>query len=250
MIVFGVKPIRKNRGIVAAFCPLRNRICEFRVVDLRSAFHIWFIPVGGSVHRQFELHDKEAKIAYVAGRDTAKRAVRKPTHDSISDLATSTNPEAIQTLELYDRLEQACRDAPPMSEDRIGFLTEKFLAAEFSFQRASVTGPSESISALLALLFIASTAVAVISWQQWAWWQLPASVAALLLPVVIWRAVVSTKRAGLRPIAAHLAGAVENISPTIEELEAARLEAHNAGLGVAKAMKLQDLLMLLDGRKR
>ena len=250
MLVFGVKPIRKKLGVVAAFCPLRNRIGEFRVVDLRSAFHIWFLPVGGGAHRHYELHDKSAKIAYVAEPDLAKRAIRKPTHESIGDLAAATNPDAMETLERYDAFEEACRDAPPMSDDRVGFLAEKLLAAEFSFQRASVTGPSESISAVVALLFIACVFLAVIAFNQWAWWPIPAAIAVLLVPVVIWRALVSTKRAGLRPVMAHLAGSIANIAPTTDELEAAQLDARNAGLGIAKAMKPRDLLALIERASR
>ena len=248
MIVFGSKSVQKKLGAIAVPCPLRGRICRFEAWDIRNAFHIWFIPLGIGKHRHYEIRDKSVGIFYLAEYDLVQHAEKRPHDDSINELIAATNPEAIEAQRRHDDWVARCLESPRQSDDRLTYSVQMFADAEFSFQQATATGASESISAVLALFLICSVFAAAILWQSSAsvWLPLPVATAAVLLPILVWRALVSSKKAGLRAIESQLADAIGRISPTLEEVDTARLCACDAGLQLAKAAETVDLWALIE----
>ncbi|MEZ6317423.1 MAG: hypothetical protein R3B49_01525 [Phycisphaerales bacterium] len=241
MIIWGSRIIRRRLGRVGTFCPLRRELREFEAWDIRKTTHLYFVPLGSGRRTHIQLRDPGGQAIYGLTGEPFQGYVSPRDAMTPLELAQATRPEAIE--EAHDALErdEAAAAAPEMSDERLGALVERISAGEYAYVLGMRSGSSESISAVLAFVTIGLLATGVVAWHQgsswWAWALVPG---ALLLPAVIYRAVVTSKRSGWTRIEAMVVESMATLAPSRDEVHAAVALARQGGVRVAGIIRPDD----------
>jgi len=238
MIIWGRRVIRRRLGRVAAFCPLRRELREFEAWDIRKVVHLYFIPMGRGQRTHIQLRDPDGRALLGVTGDPFQRFVTTRDPMTPLELAQITCPGAIDATHDAIERDDAAASAPEMSDERLGALLERIRASEYAYVLGTRSGSSESISAVLAFVTIGLLATGFVAWHQgsswWAWLLVPG---VALLPAVVYRAVVTSKRSGWTRIEAMVVESLATLAPSTGEVHAAVALAKQGGLRVAGAIR-------------
>lgn len=247
MIFWGRRTTKRRLGRVALFCPIRRGVSAFEAWRFSRVFHIWWAPLGEGTPVFHEFRSEDSDLVYLAGPRLMLDVSPVHAAASLEELVSQTNPECVEhEAELLEQDRQAESDEAG-SELRVACIAERFRALEYMYKARGASGHSESISAVLALVTIATTAVGVVAlYSSFSWWVWLALTSAALWPILIYRAVVSTKKSGWQSVEPHLLRSLEALHPTEAELQSARSVLRASGASIAGAIDPRVLSMKLE----
>jgi hypothetical protein len=242
MIVWGRKLVCRSTGRMAVCCPIRRVACPFQVWQYYRVFHVWWIAIGNESPVRTELRSESDDLVFPIHPDRTLNSVHIDDDRSLEELIEATNPHATHDEKLAFAIDVQAASAPEGSPERSACIEERFEALEHMYKVHSASGYSESITATIAFAAIATTAIALIArLMNEPWWTWLAAASAILWPILIYRMLISTKRAGWVKVEPHLVESLLAIQPTENEIRSAVSTLRRGQLGIAKAANAQSL---------
>lgn len=238
LIIWSIRLRRTRKGHVAALCPVRRVVDAFEWWECRRAFHLYFIPIerGKVVHG--ELRAEQGRLVFQTAADAFPYVELRPAEISFEELIARTDPGVRGAQALAVDADQIAAAAPPGSSCRLRAMLQRFEALEYVYRLRAASGPSESVSAIVAVIAILAMATAAVAFHQsLSWWIWPCAISAFFLPAAVYRAIVSTRRSGWQPIEPYIVESLAPLAPTADELETVRRLLHRHGYDIAAGLR-------------
>ena len=124
-IVWGTKKVEKKLGWVADYCPICDEPSKFRLFEVRSVSHLYYIPLGRG---QSEGHIRLCKSCKnKVGTDASKyQAVSRNKRASIEELTDETHPNLIEGMAEYLDLREQAEQGEANPQDRHNLMIQPF----------------------------------------------------------------------------------------------------------------------------
>jgi hypothetical protein len=251
-IVWGTKVVRKPRGRRADFCTLCRDFKPFRVVEVRTVGHVYYIPLGRGQTQGFEETCESCRLARVVDASAGQPATSNDRHADVETLLFDTNPDARRDWAGRLALEGRVRSNTLTPEERPAAVLEPFLLTEgllasrtsaTQFDAASGMGCLASLVAFFGIMTVGMSLVRTNKEQMIGIAGMVAGVLAVFTLVLL---ATDGRRYARRVILPVLARALRPLRPTPEEIDAAREALKARGGKLGKVLKTDEIVDALS----
>jgi hypothetical protein len=161
LIHFGTKLVRKWRGRRADFCTLCRDFRPHRVLEVRTVFHVNFIPLPLGRRQGYERACESCGLARLTPGAVNPHAVTRDRRADLETLLSETNPDAASLSANRLAYESRVRSGALTAQERRAAILEPFLSADTLLQGRSKEMHIDFISGLALLATVAAFAVAI-----------------------------------------------------------------------------------------
>jgi hypothetical protein len=251
LIIWGTKVRQRRLGRRADFCRICRRIRPFRVEQIESVSHIYYIPLGsGKVHG----HIKSCEGCGVAVNADAKDAMQcsRARGTDLAELIASSNPEVEKECSGRLELEQKVKSRKLTAGDRESLVLEPFLllnpglehrGSQINFDRVSGLALLATIVLPLGVLWAGE---GVFHSSNDSLGTIALALAGFLALFTIGALVTDKSRYCRRTILPNLARALFPLDPSFDEIDQALAKVKTMGLAVGKRIKTADVMTALQ----
>lgn len=218
--IIGTKSKRYPLGYVVDYCPVCHVPTAMKSTETRFVRHVFWIVVADGSPLEQELVCQDCEAMYVVEPGKFEDFDLEP---SVSEASISrTNPGLAHWLvSRHDREERAL-SLEAMHTDRLQLMSEIVLSFDEMVKRKTARGHQESVSAVIGLLLgVCAVGLALCysghtgcTYNQYFW-----SLGVVLLLVLLYRAVVVSRRIKRQFSFTYLVRSLSIFHPTVGELE-------------------------------
>jgi hypothetical protein len=250
-IIYGTKVRQRRLGRRPDFCRICRKIRPFRVEQIESVSHLYYIPLGsGKIHGHIKSCE-DCGVAFDADVDDAMQCSRVRGSD-LAELIASTNPQVAKECSERLELEQKVKSRKLTAAERESLILEPFVLLNPALQhRASqVYFDRVSTLALLATIVLplgvlgAGKAVSHVSDDSLS--TIALALAGFLALFTIGALVTDKSRFCRRTILPNLARALFPLDPSFDEIDQALAKLKTMGWAVGKRIKTGDVMTALQ----
>lgn len=218
--IIGTKSKRDPLGYVVDYCPVCHIPTAMRVIETRFVFHVFWIAVADGPAIEQELICQKCEAIYVVESRKFQCFVPEPTVTEAS--IDRTNLGFAEWLaNRHDREERAL-SLETMHADRLQLMSEIVSSFDEMVKRKTAKGHQESVSAVTGLLLgVCAVGLALCysghtgcAYNQYFW-----SLGVIFLFVLVYRAVVVSRRIKRQLSMTYLVRSLSIFHPTVSELE-------------------------------
>lgn len=244
IIIWGRKIRRRHHGRRANFCPICRDVRAFRVTEVRSYPHLYYVTVGFGRAEAYERSCESCRLSLEAENEDITESIRDR-HAVLDDLIARTNPKVADRWGSRLAMERRLAARQLTAEEREALVLEPFvlLAPEVELRKA--TTHLDWVSGLFLLLTVAAT----IGWIVYvnspsASWVHPDHSVPIGIGVFAAFGVAAlvamfgdARRFARRVTLSKLVRALHPLGPTTEELERALAVCRARDLALGRLLK-------------
>lgn len=247
-IVWGTKVVRKGRGRRADFCTLCRDFRPFRVVEVRSVGHVYYIPIGRGTTHGFEETCEGCSLSRATDLSGGHPTTSGDRHADIDALLADTNPDARREWAGRLALEGRIRANTLTPEERPAAILEPFLLAEglligrTSATRFDAASGLGCLGTIVAFFLVMSVGRSLFGGNADQAIGAALAVSGVLGVATLVLLATDGRRFARRKVLPVLVRALRPLRPTPEEIDAARegLKARGGKLG--KILKTGEII--------
>ena len=247
MIIWGTRIGRRFMGYAAEFCPSCRKASPMRVVQVRKHAHLYFIPVTRGKPQHFESTCDSCGAVIVRELSTFDNFIAQP--DLELAISQGTTPGYEDWLEEREDSEERVLSGEASHDERLGHIADVIASLEYMAQSKASQSSSESVTAVLALLFIVGffmSAFVASGNMPAKYGPIVYTVTGLMLLLLLYRILVTQKKTHVKVVREHLVNGLLPIDPTREELDTVLRGFRGSKL--AKSVDPDDLLIAINER--
>lgn len=244
-IVWGSRIKRRKKGFAVDYCPICRSQQAMRVIQLRRAGHIYWVSLFPGKPFAFEATCSLCSAAFIRNLHTYRKFVMEPDVEQAFHECTTPGIEVL--LEERTAMEERLHSDSASYSERMDLIREVILDLEYMAEQKAKKGKSESITSVIALLFIVACIGSALCGSGqitcpfvYGWYLSTVS----LFVVLVYRAVVTSKRARSLVVMDLLSRGLVPIDPSREELESVLAQARNSKL--AKSIQVDYLINQIE----
>jgi hypothetical protein len=245
-IVWGTKVRHRNLGYRAEFCRICRQIRPFKVVQIRSVGHIYYIPIGSGTIHGHTMSCEQCGIAINADVEDAMNCSPKRVAD-LAELIAKTRPQIEQECSGRLDLEARVKSKKLTAQERETLILEPFLllnpgiqarSGQILFDKVSGIGCLATIAIPLAIIWIG---MARFPGSDETRGKFALGAAGLLTIFTLGALATDGRRFGRRKIVPKLAAALAPLDPTPEEIDRAFAKMKQMKWAIGKKIKSEDV---------
>jgi len=245
-IIWGTKVRHRKLGFRAEFCRFCRQVRPFKVVQVESVAHIYYIPYGSGTIHGHTMSCQQCGTTVNAQLEDAMNCSRDRGFD-ITELIAKTRPQIEQEWSSRLELEERVKSRKLTAQERESLIIEPFLllnpllqhrTAQIYFDKVSGIGCLATIAIPLAIIWIG---VARFPGSDESRGKIALVAAGVLAVFTVGALATDRRRFSRRMIIPQLARALAPLDPTPEEIDRALAKLKEMNWAIGKKIKTEDV---------